>query len=258
MADIAFEAEGRFLSLRGPFIDTIGARLDQLIPEHYIQNRLARDGADKGHHITVINHLEIAEKGPKTLQDENGNEQLPTTNKQKTRLFKRGQQTMLSTILSQFGDAAGWEKPIDLGLGSTESANAKTYYKVIYWPHGQMMRQFVGLGMSNFHVTVGFAPRDVHQYKGPGSLVCLQPYQPCCMELYARLIDYVPFYVSDRQFIKALYKTGWRHGYYALVARLTRVLLQSILRFLYYKLIGKKTISLPVATTAAAAAPPPV
>ncbi|GAN03972.1 hypothetical protein MAM1_0052d03428 [Mucor ambiguus] len=250
MTDIVFETEGRFLSLRGSFINTIGLRLDQSIAEHYIQNRLARDGADKGHHITVINHLEIAEKAPKTLQDENGNEQLPASNKQKTRLFKQGQQILLSTILDQFGDASGWEKPIDLGLGSTESANAKTYYKVIYWPHGQTIRQYVGLGTSNFHVTVGFAPRDVHQYKGPGTLVCLQPHQYCSVELYSRLIEYVPFYVTDKQFIKALYQTGWRNGYYVLVARLTRVLLQSILRFLYYKLVGKKTISLLVTTAA--------
>lgn len=226
MTDIAFETEGRFLSLRGPFIDAIGTRLDQSIAEHFIQNRLARDGADKGYHITVINHLEIAEKAPKTLQDENGKQKLPTTNKQKSRLFKQGQHTLLSAILDQFGDASGWEKPIDLGLGSTELADAKTYYKVIYWPHGQTMRQHVGLGKSNFHVTVGFAPRDVHQYKGPGTLVCLQPSQPCCRELYARLIDYVPFYVMDRQFTKALYQTGWRHGYYDLLIRLTRVLFQ--------------------------------
>ncbi|KAK4516518.1 uncharacterized protein ATC70_011490 [Mucor velutinosus] len=250
MTDIAFEIEGRFLSLRGSFIDTIGLRLDQPIAEHYIQNRLTRDGANKGHHITVINHLEIAEKTSKTLPDENGNQQLSTSNKQKKRLFKQGQHTLLSTILNQFGEASGWEKPIDLGLGSTESADAKTYYKVIYWPQGQMIRQYVGLGKSNFHVTVGFAPRDVHQYKGPGTLVCLQQYQPCSKELYARLIDYVPFYVADKEFIKALYQTGWRHGYYVLLAHLTRVMLQSILRFLYYKLIGKKTISLPVTTAA--------
>ncbi|KAL0138893.1 hypothetical protein V8B55DRAFT_1518818 [Mucor lusitanicus] len=250
MTDIAFETEGRFLSLRGSFIDAIGSRLDQSIEEHYIQNRLARDGADKGHHITVINHLEIADKAPKTLQDEDGNHQLPTSSKQRNRLFKQGQQTLLATILNQFGDASEWAKPVDLGLGSIESVQAKTYYKVIYWPHGQMIRQYVGLGKSNFHVTVGFAPRDVHQYKGPGTLVCLQPNQPCSKELYARLIDYVPFYVTDKQFIKALYTTGWRHGFYALVARLTRVVLQSILRVLYYKLIGKKTISLPVTTAA--------
>lgn len=222
MTDIAFETEGRFLSLRGPFIDTIGLRLDQSIAEHFIQNRLARDGVDKGHHITVINHLEIAERAPKTLQDG----QPPTSNKQKNKLFKQGQQALLSAILDQFGDASGWERPIDLGLGSTESADAKTYYKVIYWPHGQMLRQYVGLGKSNFHVTVGFAPRDVHQYKGPGTLVCLQPSQPCSKELFSRLIDYVPFYVTDRQFTKALYLAGWRHGYYDLLIRLTRVLFQ--------------------------------
>ncbi|KAL7319163.1 putative tRNA threonylcarbamoyladenosine biosynthesis protein kae1 [Mucor circinelloides] len=246
MTDISFEIEGRFLSLRGPFIDTIGSRLDQSVAEHYIHNRLARDGAENGHHITVINHLEIAEKAPKTLLDENGNQQLPVSNKQKNRLFKQGQQILLSKILDQFGDVSEWEKPVDLGLGYTESANAKAYYKVIYWPHGQMIRHYLGLGMSNFHVTVGFAPRDVHQYKGPGTLMCLQQCQPCSWELYNRLIDYVPFYVEDRQFIKALYQTGWRHGYYVHVARLTRVLLQSILRLLYYKLIGKKAISLPV------------
>ncbi|KAG1109673.1 hypothetical protein G6F42_015579 [Rhizopus arrhizus] len=90
MTDISFEIEGRFLSLRGPFIDTIGSRLEQSVAEHYIHNRLARDGAENGHHITVINHLEIADKAPKTLQDENGNQQLPVSNKQKNRLFKQG------------------------------------------------------------------------------------------------------------------------------------------------------------------------
>ncbi|KAG2191710.1 hypothetical protein INT46_001345 [Mucor plumbeus] len=225
MTDLLFEKEGRYLSLRGSYINELGSRLDHSITPDFIENRMLRDGEESGHHITVINHLEIGEKLASTVLDSDGNKKA-ISSKEKKKLFKSTQIELVASIINQFGSVSKWEKPIDLGLGSTKSGDAKAYYRVIYWPFGQNIRHFVGLNNSNFHITVGFSPRDVHQYKGPGTLLCLQKGQPCVKELYSRLIEYVPFYFQDAQFIQALLRTGWRHGYYMQLANLSRILLQ--------------------------------
>ncbi|KAI8641972.1 hypothetical protein BD408DRAFT_417153, partial [Parasitella parasitica] len=239
MVSLSFEREGRYLSLRGGYIDEIGSRVEQIVTPDFIENRLLRDGKDNGHHITVINHLEIKDGLPKTIVDDDGNEKSPSS-KKKDKMFKQAQLNLLHSILDRFGNSSEWEKPIDLGLGSTRSEDAKSYYRVVFWPFGQTIRHFVGLGTTNFHITVGFSPRDVHQYKGPGTLLCLEEKQSCPKELYSRLIQYVPFYYQDRHFTGALFRTGWRHGYYAQLANLSRILFQSFFRLLYNKLIGKK------------------
>ncbi|CEP15253.1 hypothetical protein [Parasitella parasitica] len=225
MASLLFEREGRYLSLRGEYINRIGSRKEHVVTVEFIENRLLRDGKDKGHHVTVINHLEINDRLPKTIVDDNGNEK-PLSGKKKNKLFKEAQQKLLHSIIDRFGNPSKWEKPVDLGLGSTKAEDAKAYYRVIFWPFGQRIRHSVGLGMTDFHITVGFSPHDVHQYKGPGTLLCLEKKQPCTKELYSRLIEYVPFYHQDKHFTGALFRTGWRHGYYTQLAHLSRILLQ--------------------------------
>ncbi|CAO3611222.1 unnamed protein product [Cunninghamella blakesleeana] len=78
---------------------------------------------------------------------------------------------LVKELISVYGEPNTWEQPMDIGLGSLkESRTAKSYFRVIYWPFGQKMRKHIGLKPTDFHITVGFHPKDIHSYKGPASL----------------------------------------------------------------------------------------
>ncbi|KAI7908334.1 uncharacterized protein BX663DRAFT_493846 [Cokeromyces recurvatus] len=221
-SNLIFEPEGRFLSLRGPYINQLGLQSDLHVQPEYIENRLIRDGEENGHHITVINHLEITSLIP--LYDKNKEENDITISKgQHKKLFKKTQKDIHDTIVNQFGSALDWQRPIDLGIGHCADEEANTYYRVIHWPFGQMIREKIGLPKTNFHITVGFSPRDVHIYKGPATLICLRKGEHCSQKQLQKLIDVVEYYFEDKVFIKALYQTCWRHKYIKEFCSLTRI-----------------------------------
>ncbi|KAI8331601.1 hypothetical protein EDC96DRAFT_527005 [Choanephora cucurbitarum] len=211
----------RYLSLKGSYIDQLGSQPESLVKEVHIRHRLNRDGANDGHHITVINHLEIAS----FIQ----HDQTDPTNSasQQKKASKRQHRETLFGIHKQaidlFGPAAGWEKPVDLGLGQCRDGAAVSYFRVVHWPLGQELRRQLGLGFTNFHITVGFVPNDVHLYKGPASLICLQPDQQLSRKRAKLLISVASFYHHDTEFFKLLGRQCWKHGYYAEMASLTQV-----------------------------------
>jgi hypothetical protein len=210
---VIFSPEGRYISLHGGFIDQLGTQSHSIVSEECIKNRKIRDG--EGHHITVINHLEIGTFISK--------EESSASNTRRKKAFKKHQLNTYNALRNKFGLVSEWEMPEDLGMGICTHQDAIAYFRVVHWPFGQMMRSYLGLKRSNFHITVGFSPHDVHLYKGPASLLCLKSGQPCTQEIVARLIGLVYFYAEDKKFIKALYKTCWRHGYYKQFFRLTVV-----------------------------------
>jgi hypothetical protein len=211
--EIIFSPEGRYLSLHGHFIDQLGSQSDTIVSDECIENRKKRDG--DGHHITVINHLEIFTFISK--------EEAGSSKSQQKKKFRKTQFDTYNALQDRFGPASEWELPEDLGMGICVHQDAIAYFRVVHWPFGQMMRSCLGLKQSNFHVTVGFSPQDVHLYKGPASLLCLKPDQFCSRERMAKLVSLVYYYAEDNDFIKALRSTCWRHGYYQQLFCLTTV-----------------------------------
>ncbi|KAI9487733.1 MAG: hypothetical protein EXX96DRAFT_89807 [Benjaminiella poitrasii] len=201
--NLIFGIEGRFFSLYGLHIDYLGSKDDYVIKRKYIENRMIRDGRENGHHITVINHLEIASFLIPEI-DEDGNEIKPCR-RQRGRKLKKTRMNIYHRIMKEYGLACFWKKPVDLGMGRCTDGNAVSYFRVIHWPFGQTIRSTLGLPRSNFHVTVGFTPYDVHLYKGPASLICLQRDEYCSREQLQKLIKVAEYYIDDKAFIRALY-----------------------------------------------------
>lgn len=223
---LIFEPSGRYLSLHGPYIDNLGAQTHTAVSSKHRQQRFERDG--EGHHVTFINHLEIADlpalpKLGDEFTEETDNRVEQSSNKQKKKQHKKKQHYYSSCLTTQFGPASLWKRPVDLGLGSIEDGSAITFFRVIHWPFGQHIRRFVGLAPTNFHITVGFTPRDVHLYKGPGTLLCLNNKEECSEARIEQLVNCATYYFNDHQFIRKLYATCWRQGQYKQVLLLTRL-----------------------------------
>ncbi|KAI9352329.1 hypothetical protein BD770DRAFT_474388 [Pilaira anomala] len=231
--DMLIEPVARYVSLHGDYIDWLGDQPHDLVTKELIENQQKRDKG--GYHVTVINHLEIEKLRPTPADCK--------TNKATKKHLQSSLRDIVGIILDRFGSPSRWEKPVDLGMGISRENDAVSYFRVLYWPLGQYMRHYVGLNQANFHVTVGFAPRDVHTYKGPATLICLKEGQACSSRQMDLLVKYAYFYHRDCEFIQELYKTCWRHGYYGHAFALTRNLIKSILVSLYHKIFKSKQSS---------------
>jgi hypothetical protein len=57
------------------------------------------------------------------------------------------------------GVEADWEA---LGLGHVRADGNEAFFIVVKWPAMNRLRMSIGLQETDFHITVGFKPRDVH------------------------------------------------------------------------------------------------
>lgn len=106
----------------------------QYVPEHCKNNQQKRDGLD--YHITVINKTEC-----KTIEKPN--------------------------LTEHFRDKLNFSNinVIELGLGILKSADkeSKTYFLLTYSPELDQIRKEFDLESIDFHITLGFDIRDVHE-----------------------------------------------------------------------------------------------
>ncbi|EIE84074.1 hypothetical protein RO3G_08779 [Rhizopus delemar RA 99-880] len=202
--NLEFFPSDAYLSLSGLRIDQFALTEDPFVLPQMRSLRQERDGDH--YHITVINHLEVRQLTPALVPSD----EIPKKRKHPIAL-----KALSEKITCQFGHAQGWEPPVDLGLGRCTSKDhaATSYFRVIYWPFGQMIRKTFELDFTNFHITCGFFPKDVHEYKGPGSLVCLAEGQLCSLEQAELLVSVASHYKHDFIFLNKLRDTCQRHGY---------------------------------------------
>ncbi|XP_037030330.1 uncharacterized protein LOC119070121 [Bradysia coprophila] len=113
----------------------MAARFTYFVPDHCQLNRQKRDGAD--YHITIVSKTEL-----KTIA--------------KSNLKKYFQENVKFSKLSA----------IDLGVGVLKSpdraSNDKTYFLLIYAPELDQIRKDLNLEPIDFHVTLGFDNKDIH------------------------------------------------------------------------------------------------
>ncbi|KAG0164443.1 hypothetical protein DFQ28_009117 [Apophysomyces sp. BC1034] len=182
-----------YLSIEGPYIDRIGSEGTLNISTECAANRLERDG--KQHHVTLVSPPEMS----KILKQAGG---------RKAR--KQYMQQLVQDIHERFGNSEDWQRPIDLGQGRCVVESSVTYFRVLHWPFGQYVRLFFGLQPSHFHITLGFDPKDIHQYKGPGALDVLSGHASCTRLDLDRLSALAWLYKEDYAFISALFKQAIR------------------------------------------------
>ncbi|KAI8582333.1 hypothetical protein K450DRAFT_228500 [Umbelopsis ramanniana AG] len=194
--EICFISRGRYVSVEGSFIESCANNANIVVPAHMVQNRIKRDGLQE-HHLTFINPFELKDAASK----------LDIKKKAASRIIER--------IQNEHGFPSTWEPPIDLGTGRILGKdNAVTLFKVIHWPAGQAIRQNLGLGHAFLHVTLGFDPADIHQYKGPGSLDTLNGISQCSHRDIEQLTSLQHHYHGDGVFMKRLAIQCWKTGFY--------------------------------------------
>lgn len=202
-SNLYFHRTISYMSLGGIWIDHLGSKEESVISSEMKCLREKRDG--KHYHVTVMNHLEIR-KITSTLIEEN------SPKKQKHGLALKKVEDIVNR---HFGSADAWEQPVDLGLGRCTSENKKavSFYRVVAWPFGQEIRKLLKLGFTNFHITCGYTPNDVHEYKGPATLLCLEDGMPCSLQDATLLTSMITYYAHDRLFLEKLQAMCRRHGY---------------------------------------------
>lgn len=194
--EIHFISRGRYVSVEGNFIESCVQNTNMILPAHMVQNRIKRDGLQE-HHLTFINPFELKDAASKLD------------------IKKKAASRIIELIHSEHGTPSSWEPPVDLGTGRIlGNDNAVTIYKVIHWPAGQAIRRNLGLGPAFLHVTLGFDPTDIHQYKGPGTLDTLNGISQCTNRDIEQLTALQHHYQGDRVFLKRLAIQCWKTGFY--------------------------------------------
>ncbi len=54
---------------------------------------------------------------------------------------------------------------IDEGLGRYENSRGENevFFKVVTWPSGNRLRELLELETTDFHITIGFKVKDIHE-----------------------------------------------------------------------------------------------
>ncbi|KAH8555119.1 hypothetical protein BGW37DRAFT_475771 [Umbelopsis sp. PMI_123] len=194
--ELFFISRGRYISVEGAFIENCAKDTTISVPVHMVENRIKRDGLQV-HHLTFINPFELKDAASKLD------------------IKKKAASRIIEHIHSQHGFPSTWDAPIDLGIGRIIGKdNAITMFKVIHWPAGQVIRHSLGLGPAFLHVTLGFDPSDIHQYKGPGTLDVLNGREPCSNREIEMLTSLLHYYSGDVVFLRKLAIQCWKNGFY--------------------------------------------
>ncbi|KAF7721995.1 Exosome component 5 [Apophysomyces ossiformis] len=213
-----FRLQGNhYLLVEGSYVDRIGSEGASNISAECAANRSKRDG--EHYHVTLISPPELKEiiKGQKLSRKER----------------KSYARKLAHDIYEHFGDSQEWERPIDLGQGRCILDNSVTYFRVLHWPFGQRVRQWFGLKPFDFHITLGFDPKDVHLYKGPATLDILNGYTTCTRSDLDRLSAVAGQYIEDFDFIYALFQQAIRIRYFSVALHAGLLCIHALLSKLF-------------------------
>ncbi|KAI8376443.1 uncharacterized protein BYT42DRAFT_615179 [Radiomyces spectabilis] len=206
------QAKPGYISVVGSYFDDLAFECQGSVPPIFLENRLKRDGDH--HHVTLINPVELGQ----VMED------LGYEKKKKERM--KNARLLLKDIETHFPTNDGWELPTDLGMGRIvdKQNGACTMYRVLCWPLGQEIRHHYGLKPCHFHITVGFNPTDIHQYKGPATLDILCGRATPKRHQLKQLSSVTSYYSHDYRFLGALFRqclwkgcfdlafiNGWRY-----------------------------------------------
>lgn len=123
-------------------------------PENFdllISNRIARDGEEC--HITILNSKDISEIIKSRLEEKKA------ANPASTR--KELEESIKTDILKESNEQFS-PSFNSLGLGRAEKDGSVCYYVIVNFPSGNDIRAIFGKGEKDFHITVGFDPKDIH------------------------------------------------------------------------------------------------
>ena len=112
------------------------------IPTEYINNQIKRDG--NHHHITLLRKNEL----PSSYD--------------------------MDLLIESIKNRKYYNTILPIGIGKIRKGNEEAYYQIVYWPIGNEIRRELNLSSKDFHVTLGFKNKDIHNVnKGFTTLVTL-------------------------------------------------------------------------------------
>ncbi|KAI9033985.1 hypothetical protein CLU79DRAFT_726516 [Phycomyces nitens] len=197
---IRLEKSYTYICLKGLGIDAIGSKDVDRLQFNQIQNRQNRDGPE--FHVTIISPPDCKELAIKR--------DLSMAKKAKSDTLKQLLREASAHCLNV------WQDPIDLGPGRIVTKGNQTFFRVIHWPIGQVLRRKMGLkNPAFFHITTGFDPSDIYEYKGPGALDVLQGHTECTREMVYFLSKIAVYYKDDLVFMRALSYQAIRLGLFS-------------------------------------------
>jgi hypothetical protein len=157
--------DGTEIQYRGGYIGLFGDKVEKtiannpsdLVPSHYEQNQKQRDGDE--HHLTLLFKPEFKS----VLKDVNTVfadrvQQLKQKNGENLYTKKMGDVQLLLDVMKEEIDY-NW---VNLGVGKAVKQGEEAMYQVIQWDSANKFRSALHLERKDFHITLGFKSKDVH------------------------------------------------------------------------------------------------
>ena len=170
-------------------VATAAAKTQGYFPQAFVANLARRDGLD--HHMTLLSVKEIRDlvnqliSGSedtteiRNLLDRSNTEVAETNLKQDSKrvLRQRWRERLIRFCSSFLNDRTTRSQDwFVLGLGRERDAGITCFFLVCLYPRAAALRKKLGLPPKDFHITLGFSERDIHDCsKGVQSLLRPQP-----------------------------------------------------------------------------------
>ncbi|KAL0478926.1 hypothetical protein AKO1_007833 [Acrasis kona] len=156
-------ADGEEIRFMSGYVGLFGTKTEELcndnptdlVPKDYIVQREKRDGPE--HHLTIffVNEFKTAQNNlekayVEEVKDLKTNKKYNNDQESKIQLWM----DVLSKVIT-----CDWK---NFGVGKVVQGSDETMFQVIDWPSANECRQKLGLGKKDFHLSLGFKARDLH------------------------------------------------------------------------------------------------
>jgi len=142
---------GGYFGVNGAFIDKAALNGLDSVPSEYQKKQQERD---RGHyHLTIMLKREMKDAITNIQKDNNLAKLWSELNK----THQKDEDCLLALIQNVCVNDF-----VDLGVGCVAKNGEEAYFKVIDWPTGHKFRKSCGLDAKDFHITIGFKDKDVH------------------------------------------------------------------------------------------------
>lgn len=149
-----------YIGLGGPIIEAISATFLSKVPAHLVDRRVLVRGHP--HHITIVSPVEYSCLDSQYRTDRASCLELVSQQLLGTSLKVMGlgrvQRSAKPSIL------VSWhEQAVDENANYySKDAKHEAFFVVIEWPEAQRLRSQMGLPVKDFHITLGFTEKDIH------------------------------------------------------------------------------------------------
>lgn len=153
----------RYVGIGGPIIETISEHFINRVPEALVSRRVLLRG--RLQHMTIISPPDMKKLDPQYGKGKSAllaliKMRLLGSNLCVLGLGRVDSSTERTTLTSWDGQEIKTSLDFPANGGLQES-----YFVVVKWPQAQQLRNELGLPPKDFHITLGFTTRDIHEHR---------------------------------------------------------------------------------------------